>query len=130
MSGLTHRRHPARLLSLAALLAVLVLSGPAGRVADPATNALHAALTASQSVAPQGTQWAVSRPARGKAGAGPAVTGSGLVAPVLAATVTGCAALLVVAAAVTRPRRRRVGRMHAGRGPPGRARQPAPAAIR
>jgi hypothetical protein len=131
MSGLTHRRLPARLVPLAALVAALVLCGlAAGRTADPAAGALHAALTATQTAAHDGAHWAVSRPARGKAGATLATASSSLVAPGLTVAVTASAALLVVAAFATRPRRRRVGRMHAGRGPPRQRRQPARAATR
>jgi hypothetical protein len=131
MSGLTHRRLPARLLPLAALLAALVLSGlAAGRTADPAAGALRVALIATQTTAHDGAHWAVSRPVRGKAAATLATAGSGLVAPGLTAAVTASVALLVVAVVAARPRRRRVGRMHAGRGPPRHRRQPARATTR
>jgi hypothetical protein len=131
MSGLTHRRLPARLLPLAALFVALVLCGlAAGRSADPAASALRAALTATQTTAHDGAHWAVSRLPRGKVGATLATAGSGVVTPGLTASVTASAALLVVAAVAARPRRRRVGRMHAGRGPPRHSRQPARATTR
>jgi hypothetical protein len=119
MSGYRQRRHPAAAWPIAALLAALVLCGLAGgRGIDPAANTLHAALTATQTSIHDGTHWATSRPPRGKATTLLATTGSGLVAPSRPAVLAGCGALLVVVSVVVRPRRRRVGRMHAGRGPP------------
>jgi len=120
MSGYRLRRHQATAWPIAALLAALVLCGLAGdRGVDPAGNASHTALAAIQTVV-HGTHWAAGRPSRGKAATLLATAGSGFVAPGRAAAFAGYTALLVVAAMVVRPRRRRVGRMHAGRGPPGR----------
>jgi hypothetical protein len=125
MSGTTQRRHPATVVPVAALLLALLLSGlAAGRLTDPASTALRAALTATQGTVHEAAQWTGSRPARGKATAILVTAGSGLFAPGLATTSAVAVALLVVAGAVRRPRRRRIGRMHAGRGPPARARQP------
>lgn len=102
----------------------MVLTGlAAGRATDPAATALRAALTATQTTVHDTVHWAGSRPARGKATAILATAGSGLVAPGLATAAAAWAALLVVVAIAASPRRRRVGRMHAGRGPPVHARQ-------
>jgi len=79
---------------------------------------MHAAVTATQTSVHDGAHWATGRPPRGKATTFLATAGPGLDAPSRATVLAGCASLLVVAALVVRPRRRRVGRMHAGRGPP------------
>jgi predicted lysophospholipase L1 biosynthesis ABC-type transport system permease subunit len=119
MSGYRQRRHPATAWPIAALLAALVFCGLAGgRAVDPTANSLHAALTATQTPVHDGAHWATGRPPRGKATTLLATAGSGLVAPSRPAAFAVCAALLVVLALVVRPRRRRIGRMHAGRGPP------------
>jgi hypothetical protein len=119
MSGYRQRRHPATAWPIAALLAALVLCGVAGgRSVDPTGNTLHSALAATQTSVHDGTHWATGRTPRGKATTLLATAGSGLVAPGRAAVLAVCAALLVVVTLLVRPRRRRVGRMHAGRGPP------------
>jgi hypothetical protein len=119
MSGYRQRRHPATAWPIAALLAALVFCGlSGGRAVDPAADTLHPALTATQTPVHNGTHWATSRPPRGKATTLLATSGSGLDTPSGVAVLATCASLLVVAALVVRPRRRRVGRMHAGRGPP------------
>jgi hypothetical protein len=119
MSGYRQRRHPATAWPIAALLAALVFCGLAGgRAVDPAANAMHAAVAATQTSVHDGAHWATGRPPRGKATTLLATAGSGLDTPSRTAVLAGCASLLVVAALVVRPRRRRVGRMHAGRGPP------------
>jgi hypothetical protein len=119
MSGYRQRRHPATAWPIAALLAALVFCGlSGGRGIDPAGHPAHSALTATQTSIHDGSHWATGRPPRGKAATLLATTGSALVAPPRAVVLAGWAALVVVAAMVVRPRRRRVGRMHAGRGPP------------
>lgn len=119
MSGSVHRRHPARVWPVAALLVALVLSGfTAGRVPDPAASAAGAAFSSAQTEARAAVHWTGGRPARGKATTVLATTGAGLAAPAVAAAIASSAVLLLGFAALRRPRPRRVGRMHAGRGPP------------
>jgi hypothetical protein len=119
MSGSVHRRQPARVWAIAALLVALVLSGfAAGRVPDPTASGVPAALSSAQTAARDATHWTGGRPARGKATTVLATARAGLVAPADASAVAASAVLLLGFLAVRRPRRRRVGRMHAGRGPP------------
>lgn len=119
MSGSVHRRHPAKVWPIAALLVALVLSGlTASRVPDPAASAARAALSSAQAEARAAVHWTGGRPARGKATTVPATTWAGLVTPAVVAAVAASAVLLLGFGAARRPRRRRVGRMHAGRGPP------------
>ena len=119
MSGNVHRRHLARVWPIAALLVALVLSGfTASRVPDPAASGARAAFSSAQTAARAAVHWTGERPTRGKATTVLATTGSGLVTPAVAAAVAASAGLLVGFALVPRPRRRRIGRMHAGRGPP------------
>ncbi len=119
MSGNVHRRRPARVWPIAALLVALVLSGfAASRVPDPTATGLRAALSSAQAAARDATHWTGGRPARGKATAILATTGAGLAAPAVAAATAASAMLLLGFVAPRRPRRRRIGRMHAGRGPP------------
>ena len=121
MSGSVHRRHPARVWPIAALLVALVLSGfTASRVPDPASGA-RAAFSSAQTEARATVHWTGGRPALGKATTVLATTGASLVAPAGAAAVASSTVLLLGFAALRRPRRRRVGRMHAGRGPPSTA---------
>lgn len=122
MSGTVHRRHTARLWPLAGLFVALVLSGMAAvRVAEQSPTVPQAVLAVAQRAAPAAPHWMPGRQARGKATAILSSTGSGLDAPVRAVALSAWLALLVVIAGAVRPRPRRVGRMHAGRGPPLRA---------
>ena len=119
MSGNVHRRRPARVWPIAALLVALLLSGfAASRVPDPSASGLRAALSSAQTSAHDATHWTGGRPARGKATTVLATTGAGLVAPAVAAAFAASAMVLLGFVALRRPHRRRVGRMHAGRGPP------------
>src|SRR5262249_1198621 len=116
MSGYRQRRHPATAWPIAALLAALVFCGLAGgRAVEPAAKALRSALTATQTSTHDGAHGATGRSPRGKATTLLATTASGLDAPSRAAVLAASASLLVIAALVVWPRRRRVGRMHAGR---------------
>jgi hypothetical protein len=118
MSGTVHRRHPATLLSVAALFVVLVLAGHAvGRTASPGAG-MRAVLGVAQAETPKAVDLAGTRPVRGRAVAILTTPGSGPTVAGLVGALAAPLALLVVRAATWRPRRRHIGRMHAGRGPP------------
>lgn len=112
------RRRPATTWPVAAVLLALLFSGLAtSRTPQPLGSAPHAALAAGQTVVHEVVHWTGNHPLRGKVVAVLATTGSGL-APAPAAALTGAFALLLIGATARRVRPRRVGRMHAGRGPP------------
>jgi hypothetical protein len=119
MAGTVHRRHPATTWPVAAVLLALLFSGLAtSRVPELVGTAPHAALATSQAAIHDAAHWAASRPIRGKATSVLATTGSGLFASGPAAALASALALLLAAVTAWRARPRRVGRMHAGRGPP------------
>jgi hypothetical protein len=119
MAGTVHRRHPATTWPVAAVLLALLFSGLAtSRVPELVGTVPHAALATSQAAIHDTAQWAASRPVRGKATSVLATTGSALFAPGCAASLAGALALLLAGAIAWCARPRRVGRMHAGRGPP------------
>jgi hypothetical protein len=119
MAGTVHRRHPATTWPVAAVLLALLFSGLAtSRIPELVGTAPHAALAASQAAIHDTAHWAASRPVRGKASSVVATTGAGLFGPGSAATLAGTFALLLAGAIAWWARPRRVGRMHAGRGPP------------
>jgi hypothetical protein len=119
MAGTVHRRHPATTWPVAAVLLALLFSGLAtGRVPELVGTAPHVALASSQAAIHDTAHWVASRPLRGKATSVLATTGSGLFAPGPAAVLAGAFALLLAGVTAWRARPRRIGRMHAGRGPP------------
>jgi hypothetical protein len=118
MFGTVYRRHPTTTWPVAAVLLALLFSGLAtSRAPELPGLAPHAVLSAGQT-AIHAMHWTGNRPLHGKATAVLASTGSGLLAPVPAAALAGALTLLLAGAATRRVRPRRVGRMHAGRGPP------------
>jgi hypothetical protein len=119
MAGTVHRRHPATTWPVAAVLLALLFSGLAtSRVPELVATAPHAALVTAQAAIHDTEHWAARRPVRGKATSVLATSGSGLLASGPTAALAGALALLLAAATARRARPRRVGRMHAGRGPP------------
>jgi hypothetical protein len=124
MAGTVYRRRPTTTWSVAALpvaallLALLFTGLTTSRVPALVGTAPHATLAAGHTVVHATVHWAGNRPVRGKATGVPGGSGSGLLAPGSLAALAGALELLLVGAAARRVRPRRVGRMHAGRGPP------------